>query len=97
MRTARKNAPDLHSCDRISILIHAFRHNLSRAARCDHMICLYNHISVLVLDRIAGETAGNTLFQRLNHLLALGERLDPDSRNFLAVDGAVRLADHQVL
>ena len=51
--TAGKNGTDLHTCNRISLFINAFIHNIRRTARCNHMVCFNNNISVFVTNCLA--------------------------------------------
>ena len=46
-----------------------FIHNIRRTARCNHMVCFNNNVSVFVTDCLTGETSGKLFLGRALLLL----------------------------
>ena len=96
--TAGKNSTDLHTGDRISVLINTLIHNIRCTARCNHMVCFNNNVSVFVTDCLTGETSGNTFFQTFDFLLTFHKCLNDHSRNLTVCScTTVRLTNDHML
>ncbi len=97
MGTARKDRTDLHFClipginDRLCI------DDARRAFRRDHVICLDDQFTRVVVHALARVTAGNPLLQRLDHFFSIHKRRNPHARNLVPLLAAVGLPDDQFL
>ncbi len=61
------------------------------------MVSLHDHIAVIIFDILTGESSRDSVFQSLDGLLAVHERLDHHAGNFIPALAAVCLADDQFL
>ncbi len=69
--TTGKNRTDLNLCF-ISCINNCFCiDDTGCSFRCDHMICLYDDLTVIVQNRLTGIAACNTLFQRLDYFFSI--------------------------
>ena len=95
--TAGKNGTDFYFCIMLTVLVDAVFDDTGSTFRGDHMVCFYNDVAVLVFDRLAGETACDTILQTLDLLFSVCELADPHTRNFVLALGTVDFTDDQVL
>ena len=95
--TAGEDRTDLDPLKRLTVFIHTVADNAGCTLRRDHMVCLYDHISVFVLQCIAGETSCDTILQALDLLFSVGKRLYPHTRDFVFSFRTVYLTDDQLL
>ena len=57
------------------------------------MVCLYDQFTIVIIYILTGESSCNTLFQRLDQLLAIGKLPNLHTRNLITFHAAVYLAD----
>ena len=97
MGTAGKHVTNLYGCICARFLNLLCCYDSCGASWRNHMICFYNHIAVIIINRLTGATSRNTLFQTFNDFLAVVKRLNPHARNFFVLTAAVYLVDNQLL
>ena len=74
----------------LTVLVDAVFDDTGSTFRGDHMVCFYNDVAVFVFDRLAGETACDTILQTLDLLFSVCELADPHTRNFVLALGNTR-------
>ena len=80
-----------------AFLIHTVVHDALGTLRCDHVILLYQHISVFIKYADCRITSRDTLPELLNDLISFTEGGYIDTRLLILILAAVRLTDDQIL
>ena len=97
LASAGKDRTDLHSADRLTVLIHTFLDDALSTSRCDHMVRLDKYIAFFILDVLAGETSCDTILEALDLFICIHECTYIHSRNLLIRSHAVSIVDDQLL
>ena len=97
MTAAAKDRTDLDLLDRITIFIYTDAHDLACSAWCDHVVCLYDQITVFIFDIFAGETSCDTVFQTFDRFFSIHECFYIHTWDFAAVFTTIGFTDDQFL
>ena len=97
MGTAGQNGTNLHCLNGFALLVYAHTQNLCGTAGGNHVIVLHNHISVFIVNILAGISSCDSVLQALNGLLAIHECLNYHSGDFTLAFTTVCLADGKLL
>ena len=68
----------------LAVTIHTYRNDLLSPHGSDHMVFLYDHLTVLVINALAGKPSHYTVVKVLNFFIVMHELLDYHARDFLA-------------
>ena len=80
-----------------TIFINTFIYDTSCSCRCDHMICFNNSLAISCIYINSCITACDTLLERLDNFLAVGECLNGHSDDLFFTCAAVILTDDELL
>ena len=72
--TAGKDISYLYTLYRIAVGIHTAAQYSVRASGSDHVVCLYDHLSLVVVDRLAREASRDTIPKLLDNGLVIHKR-----------------------
>ena len=97
VRLTCQDCTDLNPCLRTGIHNSLCSHNTCCALRCDHVVCLHDQFTVIIINILTGESSCNTFFQRLDQLLAICKLANLHARNLVSFCTTVNLTDGKLL
>ncbi len=97
MGTARENRTDFYLLNGLAFFVYAYAQNLCCTAGCNHVVFLYDNVTIPIPDFFTGISAVDSVFQSFNRFFAIHKGLYGHARDFVSSFATIHFPYNQFL